>query len=110
MIKVIFLTKVREYTKRLMRILYKKGYFGFEESAQKYVDDLIYDIEITLPLRVHKSASQYFDQYGKNMKYAVFKKNRNTTWYVFFTTYNENEETVYLVRYVANNHTIAQYL
>ena len=36
--------------------------------------------------------------------------NKSTTWYAFFTAYWENGKTIYLVRYVANNHTIAQYL
>ena len=108
--QVILLPEVLEYFDNLVVILYKKNYFGFEESARKYILELYDDIIITLPVRVHKPAPEYFDKYGKRMKYAAFKKNRSTTWYVFFTTYNENEEIVYLVRYVANNHTIAQYL
>jgi hypothetical protein len=80
------------------------------EAAKKYVEDLFEDIEITLPIRVSKPAPPYFDRFGKNMKYAIFKKNKHTTWYVFFTTYKEDEETIYLVRYIANNHTVAQYL
>ena len=107
---VTFLPEVRTYFNNLIPILYEKGYFGFIETAKKYVDDLFDDIEITLPIRAHKPAPPYFNKFGKGMKYAFFKKNKNTTWYVFFTTYNENEETIYLVRYVANNHTIAQYL
>jgi len=107
---VIFLPKVREYAKRLIRILYEKGYFGFEENAQKYVEDLIFDIEITLPIRVHEPAPKYFDKYGKSMKYASFRKNKSTTWYAFFTTYKVNDEPIYLVRYIANNHIVAQYL
>ena len=31
-------------------------------------------------------------------------------WYVFFTTYMEKGEEIYLVRYIANDHTVAQYL
>jgi len=69
--------------------------------------------------KVHKYAKRlirilyeegYFDIFGKGMKYASFKKSRYTTWYVFFKTYEENGKTIYLVRYIANNHTIAQYL
>jgi len=44
------------------------------------------------------------------MKYASFKTNKQTTLYAFFTTYKDNDETVYLVPYIANNHTIAQCL
>ena len=107
---VIILPEVLEYLDNLVYILFKKRYFSYLETSINYIDDLIDNIEITLPIRVQKPAPEYFDRYGKKMKYATFKKNRSTTWYAFFTTYNNNEETVYLVRYIANNHTIAQYL
>ena len=58
----------------------------------------------------YKDAPEYFEKYGKNMKYAGFTKNKRTTWYVFFTKYWENDEEIYLVRYIANNHTVAQHL
>jgi hypothetical protein len=43
-------------------------------------------------------------------KYAVFKESKNTHWYVFFRVYKKNGEDIYQVRYIANNHTVAQYL
>ena len=107
---VIFTSKVLDYLENLVITLYCKEYFGFLDASKKYVADLIDDILTTLPIRLHKPAPAYFDRYGKNMKYAAFKKSKNTTWYVFFKTYQKNRETIYLVRYVANNHTIAQYL
>jgi len=107
---VLFIPKVREYAKRLIQILYEEGYFGLEEYAQKYVDDLIFDIETNLPTHLHKPAPKHFDKYGKGMKYAVFRKSRRTAWYAFFKTYQENDETIYLVRYIANNQIVAQYL
>jgi hypothetical protein len=108
--RVIALPEVDEYLQNLVTILYLREYFGFEESAQRYVDDLYNDIQMTLSIRLHKPVPKYFDKYGKDMKYAAFKKSKHTTWYVFFKTYRENGETVYLVRYVANNHVIAQCL
>ena len=108
--KVIVLPEVLEYIKSLIPILYEEGYFSFEETAQKYVDELYDDIQASLPTRLHKPAPMYFDKYGKNMEYAGFRKNKNTIWYVFFTMYQENEENIYLVRYIANNHRIAKYL
>ena len=108
--KVLFIPKVREYAKDLIHILYEKDYFGFEEAARQYVDELIFDIRRSLPAKLHKKAPVYFDQYGKGMKYAVFRKNRNTSWYVFFTQYDQRGEIIYLVRFIANNHTVAQYL
>lgn len=108
--KVLFLPEIRMYFQELQDILFEKEYFGFEESAVQYVRDLIFDIEATLPERVSKIAPPYFNRYGKELRYASFRKNRNTQWYVFFNKYRENGEVIYLVRYISNNHMIAQYL
>jgi len=107
---VLFVPKVQEYLYELEDILYEKGYYSFEESAFKYVDDLIYDIKTNLSYKQHKPAPKYYDQYGKELYYATFKKNRQTSWYVFFSKYIENEEIIFLVCYIGNNHTEAQYL
>ena len=107
---VIFLPKVRKYFESLIPILYENGYFSFHETAKKYVDDLFGDITENLPTHLHKSAPKYFDKYGKNMKYAVFKKNKRTSWYAFFKTYKKDGKKIFLVRYIANNHTVAQHL
>ena len=109
-IKVIALPIVYEYLENLVTILYENGYFGLRESAHKYVDELFDDITTTLPTKQHRPAPKYFDKYGKGMKYAVFKKNKRTNWYAFFKTYCKNGELLYVVRYIANNHVIAQYL
>jgi len=108
--KVIALPEVDEYLKVLVKILWQKGYFAFEETAQKYVDDLYDDIKENLPIRLHRPAPSYFDEYGENMEYAVFKKNKHTQWYVFFRVYQMDGEIIYQVRYIGNNHTVAQYL
>ncbi|MCL2041335.1 MAG: hypothetical protein FWG84_04765 [Bacteroidales bacterium] len=107
---VIILPRVLEYLDSLVFILFEKEYFGFLETSINYIDELIDDIQTTLPTRLHKPAPAYFDRYGKEMEYAGFRKNKHTTWYVFFETYEKNEEVFYLVRYIANNHTVAQYL
>ena len=108
--RVEAIPKVYEYLESLVTTLYEEGYFGLKESVRKYVDELFDDIKTNLPTRQHKSAPKRFDKYGKGMKYASFRKNRRTTWYAFFKTYYYNGETIYLVRYIANNHTIVQYL
>ena len=107
---VIFLPEIQEYYAYLEQVLYDEGYFGTIQSSHKYVKELFDDITDNLHKKLHRPAPLYFDQYGENMKYAVFKKNRHTSWYVFFKTYVNNGETIYLVRYIANNHVIAQYL
>ena len=108
--RIILLPDVLEYLGNLSEILYEKGYFSFEEISLNYILDLYDDILTTLSLRSYKSAPTYFNKYGKGMKYAIFTKNKRTTWYVFFTKYNYNDEIVYLVRYITNNHTVAQYI
>jgi hypothetical protein len=108
--KVLTTPEVRQYLKELSYKLHEKDYFGFLEYAEKYIEELFVDITSNLPTRLHKSAPKYFDKFGKNMFYASFRKNKQTTWYAFFTKYNDNGETIYLVRYIANNHTIAHYL
>jgi len=108
--KVILLPEVLDYLENLSEILYEKGYFSFEETALKYVLELYDDIVSHLPTKSYKPAPKHFDKYGKGMKYASFKKNKHTTWYVFFKIYEKNDESVYLVRYIANNHVISQFL
>ena len=108
--RVIAIPEIRIYLENLAQVLYEKEYFGYEETARNYVIELFNDIKTNLPVKRHKDAPKYFDKYGKNMEYAVFPKNKHTSWYVFFTTYIENGEEIYLLRYIANNHTIAQYL
>jgi hypothetical protein len=108
--KVLFLPEVRSYFKELSQILYEKDYFGFEDTAIAYVEDLFNDINSYLPNMYKKKAPEYFSRYGKNMYYSIFKKNNNTQWYVFFTIYNDNGDIVYLVRYISNNHVIAKYM
>jgi hypothetical protein len=101
---------VKKYLNDLVAILYEREYFGFEDAAIKYVKELVYDIKTYLPTKQHSLAPKYFDKYGKNMYYASFRKNKQTTWYAFFNKYKKNEEIIYLIRYIANNHTVAQYL
>jgi len=108
--KVLATTKVIEYWENLITILYEKGYFGSEEFAKRYVDELIDDIKTNLPYRASKPAPKRFEKYGEELRYASFKKNRRTTWYAFFEIYEENEEIIYLVCHIENNHTVARYL
>lgn len=108
--RVIILPEVLDYLKELVIILYEKQYFSFLETSSKYVIELLDDIETDLPLKSHKPAPAYFDRYGKDMKYASFRKNKHTTWYIFFWKYKVADEIVYQIRYIANNHVTAQHL
>jgi hypothetical protein len=107
--RVVLLPEVLDYLVRLAEILYEKQYLSWEETAEKYVLELYDDIIATLPTRLHRPAPPHFDPEGKGMWVASFRKNRATTWYVFFTRYDDGGETVFLVRRIENNHTAAHY-
>jgi len=93
--RVQYTPEVQVYFQRLSQILYEKGYFSFKDTAKKYVKELFDDIEKNLPERRHKPAPPYYDKYGKDLYYAVFKKNRQTHYYAFFSKYNDNGQIVY---------------
>jgi len=106
------LPEVRLYLTDLIRILYEKEYFSFEDNAIEYVTDLVSEIEKDLPFKVKKQAPDSFLRYGENLYYSIFRKNRDTSWYVFYTVHYDEElnTETYLIRYLSNNHVIAQYL
>ena len=72
--RIIVIPEVYDFLERLVIILYEKEYFGYEEAARKYVEELYQDITGNLSTCVKKSAPKYFDKYGKGMYYAIFKK------------------------------------
>ncbi len=108
--KVVVLPGVQGYLDALVPLLHSKGYFSYEEGAIRYIHGLLDEIRATLPGRLHRPAPSRFDPEGVGVWFASYRKNRNTTWYVFFTLYNDGGETVYLVRRIENNHTAAQYM
>jgi hypothetical protein len=107
---VLFLPEIEDYLFELTEILYQKEYFGFKESAVKYVIDLENDIKTNLANKIKRHAPPFFNRYGKKMLYSTFQKNKTTQWYVFFNVFQDGGETVFLVRYISNNHMIAQFL
>lgn len=106
--KVLFSPDVRLYFRELSEMLIEKEYLGFEDAAIQYVRELIFDIRDTLDNRLKSPAPAYFARYGKDLYYAVFKRDNNTQWYVFFEIYVKEE--TYVVTFIGNNHTIAQYI
>lgn len=107
---VLFLPEVSQQFIDLVGILYDKGYMSFLDQALAYSESLFREIQSSLPLKVHRKAPSWFNRFGKAMDYAVFPKNDHTTWYVFFNVYEIGGESVYLVRYMSNNHVIAYHL
>ncbi|MDF9829527.1 hypothetical protein M2133_000864 [Parabacteroides sp. PF5-6] len=108
--RVLVLPEVRLYLNELSQILYEKDYFSYLETSERYVEELFEAIKTTLPRKQRRYASPFFDRYGKDMYYSIFRKNRQTQWYVFFNIYEDKGELIYLVRYISNNHMIAHLL
>lgn len=109
--RVVFQPEIFIYFIDLAETLYEKEYFGSEETAIQYADDLFDDININLSTKFRKPAPPYFERYGENLYYSIFKRNKNTSWYVFFTIYQVNaDEIIYYVRHISNNHMISQHL
>lgn len=104
--KIIYSKEVIDFLAEMIEILYYENYFGFKDAAKKYVEELITEIETSIKSKHKKPASDYFSKYGKNMYYASYRRNKNTTWYVFFN-YTKD---IYYIRYIGNNHNIGQYL
>jgi uncharacterized protein YllA (UPF0747 family) len=99
-IKIAFHPSVVDYLEQLTFTLYKKGYFGFIDSAINYIDKMIDFINKNIDTRPRKKAPAFFDVYGRNMNYITYQSNKQTTWYIFFIE-NDNR---YLIKYITNNY------
>lgn len=95
---MILQQNVREYLENLIRILFENDYFGFEESAQIYVSKIYDFIEFDIINFPYKISPEKLKHLGT--KYAFYKANENTTWYIFFEI-NDNR---ILITYITNNH------
>ena len=110
MTRVLFLPEVVEQFLELAEVLYNNGYLGFKEIAIDYAEQLFKDIQSNLPLKVKKDAPSTFERYCQGMFYSAFPRNHQTTWYVFYSIHQVDDEITYLVRYLGNNHVIAHKL
>ena len=102
---VIYANEIALFINELLVILSEKGYFSFPDSAKAYKDKLLDYIEKYIGIIPGKTAPKYFNRYGKDLKYISYKANKTTTWYIFY----QQKDNVFLIRYIANNHTAAQY-
>ncbi len=110
MIKVLFLPEVVDQFLNLANVLHANGYFGFKEVAIDYAETLFNDIKSNLPHKIKKEAPDFFNSLGKELFYSLFPKNKNTTWYVFYSVHEVDGDTVYLIRHLSNNHVIGHHL
>ena len=97
---VRFSDNVNFYFEELIETLFWQDYFGFADSAVRYVADMRKYIEKYIAVLPAQTAPHYFSKYQAGMKYIAYTPNNKTTWYIFFL----QEENRYLVCYISNNH------
>ncbi len=97
-VKIEILPEVVTYLNELVELLFYKEYFGFEDSAQFYVQKIYDFFENDLINFPHKKTPIKLKKFGSN--YAFYRPNNRTTWYIFF----EKSNNRYLVTYLTNNH------
>lgn len=86
--------------------LVERGYFSEEDYAVNYIRDLVTYFQLNLDHLTAFDAPDYFARYGRNLKYALYRKSSRTTWYAFF---KETPEALVIV-YLGNNHLIGHHL
>lgn len=95
-----------DYLNNLVTILYEQDYFGFIESAKQYTSDIINFIRQNIGKSPHYPAPEYFSKYKPDMDYIMYRANKSTTWYIFFT----QRENQFFIYYITNNHIEGQYI
>jgi len=92
---IIIAPSVASKLEKLETILYKKGYFGFKDSAKNYVHKII-DTIFEIPKLKHSKT--------KNPKIGAWfvrhKANDNTIYYISFVIKGER----FLVKNIVSNH------
>lgn len=97
-VKIEILPEVIDFLNELTELLFYKEYFGFEDSAQLYVQKIYDFFECDLLNFPHKSTPKKLKKFGSN--YAFYRPNDRTTWYIFF----EKSNNRYLITHLTNNH------
>ena len=97
-IKVVFTPRAIGFLDDLVRILYKKQYFGFIETAEEYVAKIYDAVQERIQLDIHKLTPKKLKYLGSN--YIFYKANARTTWYIFFEERNQQ----FLITGIINNH------
>lgn len=88
-----------------MEVLYENEYFGFKESAYKYVGGILDFIELNIKSYSFKELPKKLRKYGNY--YITHFINERTTWYILF----DRNDNTYNITFIFNNHEkFAQYL
>jgi hypothetical protein len=97
-VKIEILPEVIIFLNELVELLFYKEYFGFEDTAQFYVENIYDFIENDLINFPQKSTPKKLKNFGSN--YVFYRPNNRTTWYIFF----EKSDNRYLITHLTNNH------
>lgn len=104
--KVLYSVEVVLQLEESIDQLVERGYFSEEDYAVNYIRDLVTYFQLNLNHLSAFDAPEYFSRYGNNLKYALYRKSRRTTWYAFF---RETPEALVIV-FLGNNHLIGHHL
>ncbi|MFC0425615.1 hypothetical protein [Chryseobacterium scophthalmum] len=97
--EIIFSNDVKVFLTDLVDILYSKNYFGFEEDAKSYVQEIIfYIMNFDFQVNIYETPEN-FKKFGR--KFFKYKANNNTSWYIFF----DQKEHKFLINHITNNHS-----
>jgi hypothetical protein len=94
--KIIISNSVKYDLDNLIKLLYQEEYFGFLDSAEDYVSNILDFIYSVPNLPFKETKNKFFGKF-----YCSYKHSRNTTWYATFDYENET----YLIKNIANNHS-----
>lgn len=104
--KVRYSVEVELQLKESIDQLVERGYFSEEDYAVSYIRDLVTYFQLNLDHLTAFKAPEYFARYGRELKYAIYRKSSRTTWYAFF---KETPEALTIV-YLANNHLMGHHM
>jgi hypothetical protein len=96
--KIVYSKKSIRFLSKLIKILFEKDYFSFEESAIIYTEKVMIESENLILKGIHKNTPFQISKYGRF--YSYFNSNSKTTWYFFFDII----DNTFIIRYISNNH------
>jgi hypothetical protein len=99
--KILVTPPVHQQLNDLINILYQANYFSNYDNAVNYVNDLIDKIKHYLPILKPKQPRFHRPEYGKNAQYVTIRKNKYTSYIIFFL----QKGNTYIITYIGNNHT-----
>ncbi len=92
--------EVKLYLKELIDILVDQNYFSYAGHSINYIDDIQLFIKKNISIISKHKASPKLPFYRKGLQYIYYKRNKRTTWYIFFL----QQQNKFLIIHITNNH------